>query len=347
MTKKTKNPKRPDEKLGRPQSINSQDLLSRYRLLKQFIESNFGRIWLELRKVHNPDEIRKVLKGVTGIESCTPFRDHPAKCLIADGTGEIQRHEVNLTRKQWKAARDKERLLSMEFQDALQQASAASVAWDAAFNQFAPLFHVDPWGVVLLLLLIARKLNVRGLTINSDLLNTSFQQTHRKQQDLAAQLLAEEGRLARKEIEKFMRDSRYEKTAINFAKVMAGLPELGWLHSLRRCSDLQDESLSDTNLNHQLLELLMKIVKAMKRVSAQKLENKLRDELLNENAWMLRSYIEPNWPWMKQAIAECRGKGYERAELPYKIMSAFLRNVERPKTPFEIELAKREQLVSN
>ena|SRR5258708_2634326 len=44
---------------------------------------------------------------------------------------------------------------------------------------------------------------------------------------------------------------------------------------------------------------------------------------------------------------QCRGKGIKRAELPFKIMGAFFANVERSKTPAEMELARRNELLSN
>ena len=100
--------------------------------------------------------------------------------------------------------------------------------------------------------------------------------------------------------------------------------------------------------SYLLFEILKMVVKKVKPANLRKIEMKLRDELLREetNASVM-GYVGRNWAYMKQAFAECRGKGFNRAELPYRIMGKFLDNVERPKTLPEIELAKREQLVGS
>jgi hypothetical protein len=84
----------------------------------------------------------------------------------------------------------------------------------------------------------------------------------------------------------------------------------------------------------------------MKPLNLSKLETKLQNKLLDLDAnWLLRAYVSPQWAYMKQAFAECRGKGFDRSVLSYKIVGQFLGNVERPKSLAEVELAKREQLV--
>jgi hypothetical protein len=87
------------------------------------------------------------------------------------------------------------------------------------------------------------------------------------------------------------------------------------------------------------------LVKKAKPVNLGKLEVRFRDELLkDETNLFVRGYVGPNWAYMKRAFAECRGKRYKRADLPYKIMGRFLHHMERPKSITEVELAKLGQL---
>jgi hypothetical protein len=90
--------------------------------------------------------------------------------------------------------------------------------------------------------------------------------------------------------------------------------------------------------------MLERIIKKMKPIYARRIEERLRRELLKDDAAMLRAHFESNYPWIKSAIYECQGKGFERSELADKIMARFLANVERSKTPLEIELAKKDKL---
>ncbi len=142
----------------------------------------------------------------------------------------------------------------------------------------------------------------------------------------------------------FRKSTRFENTAINFAKAMAGLPEYAWLHSLRKCSKIQNEF--DKATSYLLFEILEILVKKSKPVNTGKLEMRLRDELLKPEADLfVRGYAGANWAYMKWAFADCRGKGYSRAELPYRIMGRFLEHMQRTKSITEVELAKLEQWV--
>jgi hypothetical protein len=88
------------------------------------------------------------------------------------------------------------------------------------------------------------------------------------------------------------------------------------------------------------------IVRKTKPLNLSEVEMKLREKLLREDTDpVLRSHIASRWAYIKQAFAECRGKRFKRAGLPYKMMGRFLENSERPHTIAEAELAERDQLV--
>lgn len=199
---------------------------------------------------------------------------------------------------------------------------------------------------LVVVILIAKQLRIEELASNLNQLEPSFRLTQKDKQMLKERLLRQEAWYARNEVVSFVKERRYEKTPMNFAKALAGLPECGWLRSHRRCSEIQDESLVPTTFNYQLFEILRMTVKKMKRIDLRKIETMLQDKLLKQgpNSRLL-GYVGPNWAYMRQAFAECRGKRLKRSELTNRIMARFLANFERPKTITELELAKREQLV--
>jgi len=82
--------------IGRPESITTEDLSRRYRELKYFLESQWGRIGFELRRVRKPDKVLSILRLVPRIEQWAPFRDQPAACLLEHGEIEIEKSELDL-----------------------------------------------------------------------------------------------------------------------------------------------------------------------------------------------------------------------------------------------------------
>jgi hypothetical protein len=193
---------------------------------------------------------------------------------------------------------------------------------------------------------LSEELQVRELTAICAQAEESAKTAMKRKEELKELLASQEAWFARKEVFKFTRNRHEEKNALNFARATAGLPEYCWLHSFRKCRTLHNESLNATNSTYQLFEMLRAIVQSMRSVDVQRTKSRLRKQLLDSDA-MLQAYVSPNWAYMKQAFAQCRGKGFTRAELPYKVMGQFLANTERSKTPAEAELAKKDQLLSN
>jgi len=325
------------KKLGSPEVVSNKKLLDRLKALKQFLEDNWGRIGLELQRVGQPGDVRTTLRLVQGVEWWTPFRDHPAACLLHDGNNAVGWRDLRLTRQSYEDAVATESRLWSEYHTAQQRAVEASTALKVVISEFGAA--IGFFRFFLVVALLAKTLGVEELTNNSNRLEKSLKESQKQKAALKEQLSSQEAWFARDEIVGFVRSRRYDRTPLNFAKAMAGLPQYRWLHSFRRCSALQDESLSSSTPNYRLFELLRLIVKRTKPLSLKNVETKLREELFRPDAdSILKVHIGPNWWYMEQAFAECRG--FKRSELPYKIMAKFLDYLERPKTITELELAK-------
>lgn len=341
MKKKTK-PEKAKKKLGRPESIKPEDLSRRFNDFKHFLENNWGRIGLELQRVRKPAEVRTILKLVPGVESWRAFQDRAATCLLEDDEIEVEKRELDLLRQRHQDADNTERRLYSEYHSAYEKAAAATTALKAAISQFGAGLNVPRFFWVIFL--TARELRVEQLTNETNRIKDSLDRARETKQLLKKQLTPRRTWFARNEVVEFRKSTRFENSAVNFAKAMAGLPEYGWLHSFRKCSKIRE--VSDKATSYLLFEILEMLVKKTKPINLRRLEMRLRDELLRTDANLfVRGYVGPNWAYMKRAFAECRGKGYKRADLPYRIMGRFLHNVERPKSITEVELAKLEQFV--
>ena len=328
MSKKTKHRKR----LGRHEVVGAGELLERYRAIRDFLWHEWGRIGLDLKRARNPDGIRTNLTRVPGVQWYPAFRDCPAVCLLEQGTAKVDWREVRLTRKEHERAKATVNRLQSEYQSAWREfqriaTAVNSVASESERNAAAGELHL------------------RELEDSCKRGEVSLKETQKEEEAIRTRLNSQEAWYARNEVVRFVRKPRYHKTPVNFAKVMAGLPDYSWLRSLRKCNSIRVPPTVPPS-RYLLWDLLETIVQGMKRLDKKKIEMKLQKELLQSTDIFLKNYVAPNWLYMKQALAYWRGKRFRRDALSYKIMGRFLDNVEKPnKTLIEAEIAKREQLV--
>lgn len=332
------------KKRGRREEIEPKELFSRYVAHKQFFESEWGRIGLALSKVRGPEGIRRVLMRVPNIQWCPPFRDYRASCLIEETRVRVNLTDLRETRRRLKQVENNERDLWLELQIAHEEASKPTEALSAFIDSHRGLIMLSPFFE--LTFALANQLRVRGLTEKYAQAKESFLAAQRRKAQLKDLLTRQEAWFARLELFKFAKNKREEKSALNYARATAGLPEYSWLHSFRKCRALHNESLNAKHPTYQLFEILKRIVQGTRSVDIRKTQLRFKRELLKADPTVQR-FVSPKWAYMQQAFAQCLGKGFKRAELPYKIMEKYIDNVERLKTPAEMQLADRNQLLSN
>jgi translation initiation factor IF-3 len=329
------------KRLGRPPQLDIQDLEQRFRDMRQFLENYWGRVGLGLRAARNPEDVTAVLSLVPHIESWRSFRGH-AICLIEPTATRVGDNELRETRRRSNDAHAREQRLWSESNTARQNAEQAVVAVRAAFAGFQTAFTISPF-FFFVIYVLARALRVEELVTLSQGLEADYRRARIEKDALHNSLRSQEAWFARNEVVKFARNRRHDKTLLNFARAMAGLPEWGWFHSRRICEGIQDQSTPATP--YLLFQLILAITRKTKPVTMTNVEKKLRIELLQPNLDLfLKSYATSHWYYLQEALSFCRGKEFKRRELPFKIMDRFLHNLERPKTIAEIELAKVNQL---
>lgn len=341
-----KNAENAIKELGRRRVLKPAELAKRYKGLKQFFEHNWGRIGLELQKVRDPERVRAILKTVPGVEWCIPFRENaPFTCLLNDASTKANSRTVSLTRKQYDEVMKAESRLSTEFYAARQRADEVNTALKVAIAPLGDAIRFPPFFCIAAGL--AEKLGAKRMTDIAIEAEKNYRETYQRRQNLWELLNSQAGWYARNEVVKFARNRRHTPgKPENFAKAMAGLPEYGWLHSFRTCEKVLDRSNSWVEYPYQLFLILKSIIQSVKPLKLSTVELKLQSKLMDgKTDPLLRAWVGPRWWDMKQAFLDNRGKRFKRSELPYKIMGAYLARTESPKSPLEVELAKREQLV--
>jgi hypothetical protein len=332
-------------KLGRHEVLGRDQLLNRFRAHKLFFEGEWGRIGLALQRVRKPSDLREALRSVPNIEWRSPFRDHTAGCLISEEVVETEHDEVKRTRRELRVAEENLSRLWSEYHSAHKRMSDSIDAMRSFMSYFALAIGLFPFFFVAVAL--KQELEIERFASEANRADEAVKSMQRKKEEMKALLSRQEAWYAQNEVLKFVHSKRYEKNALNFAKAITGMPEYGWLRSLRKCSAIQDESLLSSSIYYQLFETVQLLVQKKRRVNVRKTLMRLKKELLRDDSDpMLRAFVSPHWAYMELAFAECQGKGFKRSDLPYKIMGRYLDHIERSKTPAESELARRNQLVS-
>jgi len=327
------------EKLGRHEELELDDLPDRFRKARRFLEHNWGRIGLGLQRARTHDDVRGTLLTVPHVEQLEPFCGH-ARCLVANEAVEVSDKELRATRRSFKECERRGDQTWSEHHEANKNAREVTEALRAAISQFEhALRYFDFYAVIFLL---AQELHVRDLTEKAIASQNAVRDFQAEKTSLEKLLRAQEAFFSRQQMVEFAKNRRHRKTALNFTRVMAGLPEWGWFHARRTCeATIKDDSPSVSP--YQIFELVRELSRKMKPLSMQKLENKLRERLLDPNTDpVLRGYASFNWNDLQEAIPH--GVGFKRSEVPYKIVGRFLDNLERPKSITEVELARRNQL---
>jgi hypothetical protein len=334
------------KKRGPRAAIKPKDLLDRYVAHKQFFEYEWGRIGLDLRRVKGPEGIRAILLRVPNVQWRAPFRDYRAGCLILEKSKKVTRTDLRQTRRKLKQVETNELELLSEHQQSYQEALAACKGLKSFIDSYDGAITLLPFFCIAFAL--AEELQVPQLTAKYAQTQEAAQAAMKRKAELQDLKACQEAWFARMELFKFTRNKHEEKSALNFARATAGLPEYSWIRSFRKCHalhKLHKDSLNSSNHTFQLFELLRRIVQSMRSVDIRKTEARFRKELLKSDP-MLQATISPNWAYMRQSFAQCRDKGFKRADLPFKIMGKYLDNLDRNKTPAETELAKKNQLLS-
>jgi hypothetical protein len=341
MPRRTKHSK----KLGRDQEVADDDLVRRYAAMKRFLEDNWGYLGLRLPRVRKADEVMSILNRISDAEWCPAFRDFPTGCLLRTGEAEVGWRRVRDTRCKLDDARREVSALSPQSQTARRAFEKVNSAFEAAHKGKAEQqLSEQERGQ---LQKIARQLRIEELSRRDEDLGKLLRAAQTKRQSLEDQLSAEEAWFARNEVVAFARDPyrRYSKTPENFAKAMAGLPFYDWLYSLRKCLVIPEVASVPKTYWFQVFEMIQGIVRKTRSADLKKIESRLKRELLKpERDPLLRSYISPQWFYMTLAFQDCRGKGFRRGHIPYKVMGRFLDRWQR-RSLVESEIANLNQLV--
>jgi hypothetical protein len=142
----------------------------------------------------------------------------------------------------------------------------------------------------------------------------------------------------------YLHSRRYALEPLTLANALAGLPDMGWRQSHKRCSAIPHSGLTNMSyLTFQLLERFCTFcAESGSPVSAEVFRKRLK--LRSSKHEEARQFLARNWYDLAIAIEKCQLSAIPLGELKFAITAAFLGRVAEPKDVIEQTLADSKRL---
>jgi len=150
-----------------------------------------------------------------------------------------------------------------------------------------------------------------------------YDKLQRDERNLNEQLLDQFGYIAQNELLSFIRSRRYSFSPLSLANAMAGLPNMCWRQSFKRCLKLKEKpSLGFVYRSVQFID------QVRKKSSKRNLANTLEAELCRQpKANFAVQDMKKNWYYLRRAIEESVQQKSHPGAIPYRIFAEYRRKM--------------------
>jgi len=309
---------------GRPPLVNQDELLGRRDSLVSVLEPSWGEIGSELKTARTTSDIVKVFSALKSALRAFPLEYFCGEATTPDSPLKLQETrrelwQISQESRKLHEARDKQAQLVTEAQTALAQAENKPEIVDV----------------------VEAELATRQAEL--DRLESEIEKARIRRENLERNLHNQEAFLAQTELLRFIRSRRYALTPRNLANAMAGLPHIGWRQSFKRCAEV--DCPMALSLNYQVFQAIAYVLRRKQPRSAEGALRLFQGEVprLSKKYELARKYITENWQHLREAIEGCWKIKSHPKVLPFRLTSAFVKSVYRPRTALERVLAARER----
>ena len=163
-----------------------------------------------------------------------------------------------------------------------------------------------------------------------------------QQEEMAEHIRDCEAYFARAEVSRFCKSKRYRLTPLNTADAIAGLPEIGWRQTAKRCKQKACSGSGGGSI--QVFETIRRIVESCAR----------KPELLRHAERWLRaqrrtksfgtSNLQENWYYLRLSIKSALEAGIRSRDLPFAITREYWKRRYHPTNP-DMLFAEEERIV--
>ncbi len=299
---------REPNKRGRPFSLDQPSLLNRRRTLQFWIDGSWGKIGWKLRTAKTVSDIRKAFKPL-GADS-----NHPANLFAQNTRKTATAAKIRLRSKQLgrlNGIMRRESLATRQSQEAVDRVRAA-------FQQAESKRDKGEFEEIL---------NER-VSLQEEA-QRKYAALERKERKLTEQLREERAFFAQHELLRCLKSGRCAFTPYKLASAMAGLPEVGWRRSAKRCS--RDKSSSEAGQIFWLFRLLCRAISESKAANTNLSEHVRRTLQTHKDRKDYRLInAKENWRHLRRAIeGATRSKKQHPGSLPYRIIGQYQEYIQR------------------
>jgi hypothetical protein len=298
----------PEEKTSRRKRyspLSDAQLTDRRDQLVQFLESAWGPIGWDLRSARKPADVERAIAS-TGFEN-TGYRD----LLLPFARAVTCKTDLPRMR----VLRRKIRKLNNECYEAFQAKQPANDALQQAQLALTNCSEAN---------LKRLKLECTKRHRQANNINERYAALDQERNILAAELQQLEAAFAQSELLKIVRSSRYSYTPLHLANGLAGVPYIGWRHSVTRCS--QNPCQVANGYWYSIFKLIERATTRAETKSAAAVLLLTKNSVLDikDKQHYVRDSLAENWHFLKRAIEEVsKARHHHPKALPFRITAAF------------------------
>lgn len=205
----------------------------------------------------------------------------------------------------------------------------------------------DCWAEFYLLFLCAEQLGVAPALESRARAEAELKSARDSKSEIGLRLLVVEAARAKQQLLRFVADPQHETSLENLATVMAGLPELCWITSLRRYRKCQPDNTS-VQTNWQVFQFCDEVLQSSDigtgLLDSTKLETTFWEKIQElDPSCGVAYHLKWNWSDLRLSIAQLDMK-VAREQLSYILTAKFEDNIAQPKSFIEAALAERARM---
>lgn len=287
---------------GRPLLINDASLEGARDELIWFLEGIWGEIGWELQTAKKIEDIRKAFQPLNGLHS-----SYRLNLLVRPSVLESTPQRLRSVSKQLGRMNDRIRAWDEEERRLHELLSQAMLAMEQAKG--TPQEHE-----------IKLICNQREQQLKS--FSMKYEALQEEERVLRDRRIDEQAYVAQTEMLKFILSRRYSFTPLNVANAMAGLPDMLWRQSSKRCAAMKCSIANGSS--YQLFKMVRRANQSTS--SSQEVLDTIQKRLLNsrKNDYVAAE-LRKNWYFLCAAVSAAMGQKPHPHSVPYRILAEYRR----------------------
>jgi hypothetical protein len=306
------------KRLGRPQSLREGELWGARSAWLDLLDRYWAQVGWEIGRAKNLQQLRAAFEPIQNSSGRLDFFVRPSISRATTHTARSTQKNVWRLNEQSRRSGENERELRERLdraRNALQQAKDASET-----------AHIES---------IRQEREQVLLTFSA-----KSEKLQQEERDLRNQMMDQWAYIAQNELLSFIHSGRYTINPLNLANAMAGLPQMGWRQSTKRCQKLQERP--GPGFGYSTFKLIERVYnKSSKRNFLTMLKAELRKQPKKNFAAM---DMKRNWYYLQRAVKDVLQEKMLHGKVPFRVMAEYRRYMSS-RTSVDLVFEEEERLI--